>query len=126
LYWCECFFKLLVREPGITVEVKAPHDSDQLVLERLVTDKFKIPSQRLLIDELVVLTVNCLEHPSDIKASEVLDVLLDLLEAQLKVDLLGKQDGKLTFCPLVKIVNSQCSACGSLGNFSTQSVVVTW
>jgi hypothetical protein len=51
------------------------------VLERLVTEKFKIPSQRLLIDEFVVLTVNCLEHPSDIIASEVLDVLLDLLEA---------------------------------------------
>lgn len=91
-----------------------------------MTEKLEIPSQRLLINVLVVFTVNRLEDPSYIKASEVLDVLLDLLEAQLKVDLLGKQDGKLAFCPLVKIVNSQCSAGGSLGHFSTQSVVVAW
>ena len=38
LYRCECFYKLLIREFCVPIEVKPSHDSNQLMLKRLVAD----------------------------------------------------------------------------------------
>ena len=85
---CERLSKFSETELGIPIEVKSTHDGNELLLERLVTGTFQKASNRDFIDNLVVLVVDCLEGTPDREGFKLLEVLLQLLESQFKIDLL--------------------------------------
>lgn len=68
--------KFSERQLGIPVEVKSTHDCSQLMFDRLVTDSFEEPADRGLVQDLVVLIVDCLECSSDTELRELLQILL--------------------------------------------------
>ena len=80
--------KLREAELGITIEVKAPHDGSQFFFDGLVAHSLEEATNGELIDDLIVVVVDGLEGAPDTETLELLQVLFELLKAQLEIDLL--------------------------------------
>ena len=85
---CECLCELCEAELGITIQVEAPHDGRQFFLDWLMAYSLEEATNRELIDDLIVVVVNGFEGAPDTETLELLQVLFELLEAQLEINLL--------------------------------------
>ena len=116
----ESFSELLETEFGVAVEIKPTHDRCQFLLDGLVAYALEEASYRGLVNHLVILIVNGLEGPPDAETLESLQVLLELLEAQLKVNLLGQQNCEFFLNHGVKVIVAACAARRSLRHVCAQ------
>ena len=88
---------------GVPVQVKPPHDRQQLRLEGLVAGPLEEAADGSLVYDLVVLVVDRFEGPADRETVEPFQVLLQLLQSQLEVDLFGEEDGELFLDQVVHV-----------------------
>lgn len=68
------FRKLCEAELGVAIEVEPSHNSGKLMFDWLMTDTFKEASERDLVNDPMILEVNCLKGPSNAETVEFFQV----------------------------------------------------
>lgn len=86
LDWSQGFGELGETELCIAIQIKPAHDCRQLCLDWLVADALKEPPYSSLINELVILRVDCFERTSDAELRHFLQIPLQLLQPELEIN----------------------------------------
>ena len=112
----ESFGKFRETQPGVSIQIEPSHDRQKLGFQRLVAGPLEEPADGAFVDDLVVLIIDGFERLANRETVESLQVLLQLLKSQLKVNLLGKQNRKLSFHQSVHVFIPWRLSRGSLGH----------
>ena len=97
LYWREGFREFSEAEFCIAIKIKAAHNGNELCLEGLMTYSLEEASDGGLVNNPVVLVVDCFESPANAELLVTLQILLQLFKAKFEVNFFGQQDGEFLF-----------------------------
>ena len=98
----------------IAIKIKSTHDRSQFLLNGLVAHSLEEAPHCSLINDAVVMVINCFKSSSDAETPELLHVRFQLLCSQLEIDFFDQEQGKFTFNQWLKILVSLRSARRSL------------
>ena len=108
LDWCQSLSELSEAQLGIAIQVEATHDSRQFLFDRLVSNSFEETTDRKLVNDLVIVVVNCLEGTSDAETLKLLQVLLQLFQSQFEINFFGQENCEFFFDEAAQVFVTSC------------------